>query len=257
MHDSLFTSFTADKCPDWLCPACRSRSLAILPGTFHRRENAFTIRYHHHEDFRPQDYAYVFSCLLKCHNPTCGEAVAVSGTGGDEFDGGYDEHGNPGPRFTEFFEAKHFYPPLPLFVPPAACPDRVAEQLKEVSSLLTGHFSSAANAIRSLVEMLLDDLEVPRTLDRPGKAPRPLWLNERLTRYEDIIGDHHAGMDALKLFGNAGSHGSSAITRQHLEDACAIVEQLIIELYPRKADASTQIVRLKEAFSRKPISDEN
>lgn len=167
---------------------------------------------------------------------------------------GYEDP-DEGTVYIGSYIARAFTPPLPLFAVPAGCPERVSGQLNEISSLLTGHFTSAANAIRSLVEMLLDDLGVPRTLERPDKEPRLLWLNERLTRFEEMIGEHHAGMDALRLFGNAGSHGNPDITQQHLEDACVIVEQLVQQLYQRKADTSSQIDRLKEAFTRKPAAE--
>lgn len=250
MPDSLFTSFGPSYCPEWLCPACLNPTMEMVKDSFNRGISAWTIR--HYQELDPEQHQIVFSCLLRCAHTGCGETVAISGDG-EVFQGCEDPE--EGIVYIESYTARAFTPPLPLFAVPAGCPERVSGQLNEISSLLTGHFSSAANAIRSLVEMLIDDLGVPRTLERPDKEPRELRLNERLTRFEEMIGEHHAGMDALRLFGNAGSHGNPDITQQHLEDASVIVEQLVQQLYQRKADTSSQIDRLTEAFAKKPAAE--
>ncbi|WP_128085365.1 DUF4145 domain-containing protein [Pantoea deleyi] len=254
MPQSLFTWFTPQLCPGWLCPACQSASLAILPDTFMRFENAFT-RLNKSEDwFEPEHYAYIFNCMLQCARSTCREVVSVSGIGADEFDYQHDEERDyTGPTYTEFFQARHFCPPLPLFLVPDACPDSVRCQLTEISSLLAAHPAAAANAIRSLLEVLLDDLKVPRAEARTNRTPRPLNLHGRLQNLKVIQAGHYDGMMALKMLGNAGSHGGKQIEQQHLDDACAVLELLINQLYQRQPDLSSQIERLNRAFAKKPV----
>jgi len=249
MAESLFTRFTIERCPE-----CHNASLAILPGSFSEGPSAGTVRHRDELWFDAEHYEFIFTCRLICERSTCRETVAISGNGGLEDVYGYDEQGKEEHSCIEWFQAKTFFPPLPLFIPPAGCPDSVLDQLKDISSLLTGHPAAAANAIRSLVEVLLDDFGIPRVEERPGKSPRNLWLGERLKLHKDKLGEHHDGMDALKLFGNAGSHGGSPIKNKHLDDACLVVEYLLTQLYSRRPDVSIQIARLSESFKRKPDS---
>lgn len=252
MPQSLFTWFTPQQCPGWLCPACQSASLAIVPDTFVRFENASTSQHKGQDWFEPENYVYVFTCMLQCVRASCREVVSVSGTGAEEFNYPHDERDETGRSYTEFFQARYFYPPLQLFVLPEACPDSVRSQLTEISSLLTAHPAAAANAIRSLLEVLLDDLKVPREEGRAGRSPHHLNLHERLLIHKKMQGNHYDGMMALKMFGNAGSHGGTPIEQQHLEDACAVLEQLIKQLYHLQPDLSHQIERLNRAFAKKP-----
>lgn len=251
MPDSLFTAFEKERCPDWLCPACLNPSLAIVSGSFSQGNSAWTSRYYNEID--PEQHETVFSCMLRCSRTGCGETVAVCGDG-EVFQHQEDPENGGGLSYVQVFHARSFRPALPLFIPPAACPPAVLDQLREISALLTGHPAAAANAIRSLAELLLDDLGIPREEKRPGKSPRNLSLGGRLKLFKANLGEHHEGFDALKLFGNAGSHGGTPIERKHLDDACLILEQLIDMLYHRRPDLTQPIARLKETFQHNPGS---
>lgn len=251
---SLFTSFTPDLCPAWLCPSCYNQTLRIQAGSFHFDTSAASKKRVSRVDFDHWDVSYVFSGLLECTRLGCLETIAFLG------EGWCDEkvlRTGEGIRadVINMFRAKVFIPPLPLFIEPEGCPPNIKEQLNVISSLLTGHPTAAANAIRSLLEVLLDDLGVPREEPRPGKPPRDLTLHERLKKGKPITGSHHDGMMALKLFGNAGSHGGTPIKQKHLEDACSLLEQMVVHLYHRPGDVTSQVTRLTKAFSRKDKPD--
>jgi hypothetical protein len=254
MSDSLFKSFTQNTCPCWRCPDCFNETLAIVPESFFKADSGETTRCKHEEWFLVDHVSLVFSCTLLCQRNECSATVAVTGKGWTEEENYYDQYDEVQTNYPDRFCAKTFYPPLPLFLPPEECPESVLEQLASVSSLLTGHPAAAANAIRSLLESLLDDLSVPRQELRPGKSPRVMNLHERLDKHKSIIGTHHDGLLALKLFGNAGSHGGILIKQKHLEDACQVLEQVITQLYRSSSDVSEQIARLNENFSLKPSS---
>ena len=253
MSDSLFKSFTQGNCPRWRCPDCFNETLAIVPESFCKIYTAATTRFKDDDNFGAEHAKYVFSCMLRCVRADCQETVAVTGNGWIREDNDYDYSGQTVTTYTDYFVATTFFPALPLFDIPADCPEPVLDQLNEISSLMTGHPAAAANAIRSLLETLLDDLSIPREELRPGKAPRPLKLHDRLEKHKAMSGSHYDGMMALKIFGNAGSHGGSPIKQQHLEDACAVLELLINQLYMRKPDLSFQIERLNQAFAKKHL----
>lgn len=248
MTDSLFTRFSKKCCPKWLCPGCYSVSLAIVPESFMSEMDASTRRKRNGPDFEPEDSTCVFSCMLKCRKTGCGEVVAVGGFGGVDTVWGTDDNGRSFPEYATRFQAKYFNPPLPFFVPPEGCPDNVKRHLRNISSLLTGHPAAAANAIRTLLEVLLDELKVPRMALRRDTKHRFLRLHDRITCFPGLLGPHLEAFLALKYFGNAGSHGGGVITKSNLEDACQVLEQIVKLLYFRHPDVSEHIARLAKSF---------
>ena len=249
MPDSLFTAFTSERCPDWLCPECHNASLAILPGSFSDGPCADTVKLKNEIWFDTEHYKFIFSCRLICERSGCQETVAVSGTGWVDQVYGYDEQGNQEQNFIKMYEAKTFYPPLPLFIPPEGCSENLLNRLSDISALLTGHAAAAANAIRSLPEVLLDDLEAPRIEMRKGKKDIVLKLHHRIENYQHKFGNLGDGLMALKHMGNSGSHGNDSIRRQHLEDACHVIEQIVTQLCKREADLTEKIARLHKAYA--------
>lgn len=251
---SLFTCFTPELCPAWLCPSCYNQTLRIQKGSFHFDTSAASKKRVSRVDFDHWDVSYVFSGLLECTRLGCLETIAISGEGWCQDKRRTTRNGIEA-DVINMFRAKVFIPPLPLFIEPEGCPSDIKVQLKVISSLLTGYPTAAANAIRSLLEVLMDDLGVAREKLQPGKPPRDLTLHERLIKSKSITGSHHEGMMALKLLGNAGSHGSTSIKQKHLEDACSLLEQVVVNIYHRPNDVTLQVARLTEAFSQKAKPD--
>lgn len=251
MSHPLFTSFPSNRCPAWLCPACESASLAIDADTFRYEMNSYTRLNKHHGWFDPDDYTYIFSCMVQCSRPECREVVAVSGVGFIDDVWGHDVNGHPEPEFVELFQARHFYPPLPLFVTDEHWPEKVKTRLTDISSLLAAHPSAAANAIRSLLEVLLDDMNVPRMVLTRASKQYFLKLHARIEGYPQLLGTHYDAFMALKHFGNAGSHDGQPIRQSHLNDACDVLEIIVRQLYQKPPDISGHIARLDKAFAKK------
>lgn len=249
---SLFASFTQDRCPSWTCPGCMKETLRIVPGSFFYRRTAETLAYEKDLWFDFYYVGYVFSCLLECELAGCSDPVAVTGKGWLTEDNSYDHRSQTVTESIPYFEAQTFYPPLPLFIPPDGCPKSVIDELNEISALLNAHPSAATNAIRRLLETLLDEMTVPREIPREGKSPVKLKLHDRIERYPDILGEHQRGVMALKYLGNTGSHENKEIERQSLDDACQILENIIRQLYQSKPDLIRQIERLERDHKPKP-----
>jgi len=249
---SLFESFTKDRCPSWTCPGCMKETLKIVPGSFFYRKTAETLVHEKEHWFDFYYVGYVFSCLLECELTGCSDPVAVTGRGWLTEDNSYDHLSQTVTESIPYFEAQTFYPPLPLFIPPEDCPASVIKELNNISALLNAHPSAATNAIRRLLETLLDDMKVPRERPREGKSPERLKLHDRIDRFPDILGEHQRGVMALKYLGNTGSHENRAIERECLEDACQILENIIHQVYQRKPDLTQHIERLETAHKPKP-----
>lgn len=236
---SLFTSFTHDQCPDWLCPSCYNQTLRIQAGSFHFDTSAATKRSVSRVDFDPGDVSYVFSGLLECTKLGCLETIAVSGEGwcdqkifklreGIEVD------------VIDTFRAKVFIPPLPLFIEPDGCPPHIKSQLNVISSLLTLNSAAAANAIRRLLEILMDVMDVPEANN----------LHQRIEQGLHIFGHESAAIHALKAVGNAGSHGNT-ITDKDLEEASLVLELIVKKFCHASPDLSDIVHRLNTAFIKR------
>jgi len=236
---SLFKSFTHEQCPAWLCPSCYNQTLRIQAGPFHYRTSAASKKRLNGFDIDPRDVSYVFSGLIECTRQGCRETIAVSGEGwcdekvlktceGIEVD------------VIDTFRAKVFIPPLPLFIEPEGCPPDIKSQLNIISSLLTLNSAAAANAIRRLLEILMDVMDVPEAQN----------LHRRIEQGLELFGEDAAAIHALKAIGNAGSHGND-ITDKDLEEACLVLELIVKKFCHASPDLSDIVHRLRTAFTKR------
>ena len=183
---SADTYFTEDNIPEWLCPACMAPSLELLPGSFHSQHSAYSL-HNRREDWYDYDHEeFVFTCILQCRRSSCRESVAVSGSGRGEREP--DERQEDMVYYT-LYRAKSFTPPLPVFSLPEDCPEDVKCQLKMAASLLPISGSAALNSMRIALELLLDNMEIPRFSMDSGK-PWPIKLGTRIERFKDKLGPH-------------------------------------------------------------------
>lgn len=244
---SLYTTFLEDKIPHWLCPGCLNETLEIIPGSFHKEANSDTSQHLTEEGFELDfHYRMVFSCLLRCSRKVCLEAVAINGEGWLELDIN-EEKGQQ--EYYQVYRARSFYPPLPIFTPPEHCPEDICGQLKEISALLAAHPSAAVNTMRTVLEMLLDGLGVPREIERISKKPLVLTLHKRIDDYSAILGGYSDAFMALKWLGNRGSHTDEPIKQSHIEGACTVLDELIQQLYPQKSNVPTIVAELSKAYA--------
>lgn len=181
----------------------------------------------------------VFSGLLECTRLGCLETIAVSG------EGLRDEKVLMNRERVEvdvidMFRAKVFIPPLPLFIEPEGCPADIKSQLNVISSLLTLNSAAAANAIRRLLEILMDVMDVPEAKK----------LHQRIEKGLHVFGQDSAAIHALKAIGNAGSHGNE-ITEKDLEEACQVLEMIVKKFCHASPDLSDIVQRLKTAFNER------
>lgn len=113
------------------------------------------------------------------------------------------------------------------------------QQMNVISSLLTVSNAAAANAIRRLLEILMDVMDVPEAKN----------LHRRIELGLELFGEDAAAIKALKAVGNAGSHGND-ITHQDLEEACQVLEAIIKKFCHVSPDLSDIVKRLETAFTK-------
>ncbi|NNS10190.1 DUF4145 domain-containing protein [Erwinia sp. JH02] len=242
----LHTAFTEDTIPHWRCPTCYNESLEIVPGSFFKEETSETRLSKGEVWFEYDHYEMVFSCLLRCSRKACMEAVAITGKGWVDCDMDYESDTL---NFVERFRASTFHPPLPVFIPRADCPDPVRQQLKEISALLAAHPSAAINTMRTVLEMLLDELKVPREVTRIGKDPLTLTLHRRIDVHPAILGGYGDAFMALKWLGNQGSHSDRRIRQSHIEGDCTVLDDLIQQIYRPVSAVPAIVATLSKAYA--------
>ncbi len=242
----LYTSFTEGTIPHWRCPACLNETLEIVPGSFFSEETSETRLCKNEVWFEYDHYKVVFSCLLRCSRKACMEPVAITGKGWVEREVD-DESGTL--NYVNLFRATTFHPPLPVFIPPADCPDNVRRQLKEISALLAAHPSAAINTMRTMLEMLLDEFKVPREVARAGRDPLVLTLHRRIENYPSLLGDYGAAFMAIKWLGNKGSHNDRRIRQSHIEGACIVLDDMIQQIYRPVSAVPAIIATLSKAYA--------
>lgn len=233
-------NFTETNTPDWMCPTCKKGILRIKGDSFKTFETRDSLRRNYNDpDFDPYGVEYIYSCVLQCNNDKCQEVVTSTGGGGADIEEFYGENGHLNQHWVSVFRPTFFEPALAIIDIPTNCPIEVAGPLQESFRLFFCSPPSAGNNIRVAVESLLTQLGVP-TFDSKSKPPH-LTLKARLTRLSAEHSEFNDLFDAIRLFGNNGSHPDSKITTDDLMDAYELIEHVLQAIY-KPAQIPTEIV---------------
>lgn len=239
MDRSLYKySFSRENTPDWTCPTCKKGILRIIDDSFKNVETRDSLRNRDHPEWDPSGVEYIYSCVLRCNNDKCLEIVSSTGVGGADIEGFYNKHGYPDQHWVDYFRPTFFEPPLTIINIPENCPIEVAEQLQESFRLFFCSPASAANNARASIESLLTVLGVPT---HDIKSQR-LSLKARLSHLPAEHSEFNTLFDAIRLFGNDGSHPDSKITTDDVMDAYELIEHVLQVLYKPAPKLPTEIV---------------
>jgi hypothetical protein len=212
-------------------------------GEFSFHEDAATNRHSGEEWFGAEHAHYVFTGVLSCG--TCSESVVISGHGGWE-----EDYSDQGIEYYRVLTPKFFHPPLKIIEPVVSedVPAEVFAYLEKASQVFWCDADSSVNRLRTVVEYLLDGLNVPRTGANNGR----LTLGARISSLTD---PKHASvkdaLDSLRHMGNDGSHGSVGIERHELLLAFAVVKYCIEQLYPKIVDHTAMLKFVSEVNQQK------
>jgi len=158
---------------------------------------------------------YIFSIHLKCRS--CNETIAVTGYMTEYVS---DDERQPQKEVTPLF----YYPAPKIIHIPNSCPKSVVKVINESFNLFWINASSCANKIRLSIEVLLDELGIPK------KGT----LNSRLKVFEKTNSDVSQFLIAIKWIGNAGSH--SLITKNQVLDGYELLEFALEKLFNDRED---------------------
>lgn len=236
MDRSLYKyHFTRTNTPDWMCPTCKKGIIRIVDDSFKTVETRDSRQAHDHPNWEPCFVTSIYSCLLRCNNEQCQEIVASTGNGSADIEDFYNKHGHQDQRYVELFRPTFFEPPLAIIDIPEICSAEVAEPLQESFRLFFCSPASAANNVRIAVECLLTELKVPT------HGPKRLTLNNRLDLLSEEYSEFKDLFNAIRVFGNDGSHPDSKITINDVMDAYEIISHVLQVLYRQNSKRATEL----------------
>lgn len=191
-----------------------------------------------------------FTGFLKCNSSTCNEYVAVIGyISRDPYD--YDD-----PEEGHVFDYDNFYYPL-LFDPPikyftisSKIPEVIQDSLKDAFRLYWADNSACGNAIRRVVEILLNHEKIRKRIVRQQKSQPETYyysLHERLDLYGQKNSVVSELLKSIKWIGNAGSHTNQLLNRQVL-DAFDLLNLALSNLYIQD---TARLTRLSKKINKR------
>lgn len=230
MSSDVGTSFTEIYGgPEWLCPECEKALLKIVDGSLFVFESVESEILHGHPDWTPDWVEKRFTCMFRCTNARCEEPVAVAGV---TVSRSYIDRHKGEVHYDQYLPK--FVHPSPNFVPlPPELPQEISTELRASFTLFWFDPSSAANKVRSAVELLMNDFKIPRLMRAAGRTER-LSLNRRIQLFQKKEPAHGESLLAVKWIGNAGSH-YSGITQADMLDVYEILGHVFDELYSHRS----------------------
>ncbi len=229
--------------PTWPCPLCNSVALALpkAKGGLLCKETGPSLREHQHEAWDVDWVVKRFAALLECHNPACGQVVAVLGRASVEEEHYYDENGETQTNYEDVYTPISFHPAPPIFAIPEQCPEKVRALLTASFALIWLDVPSAANRMRAGVEALLDDQRVQKSKSRRGKRQ---YLTTHV-RIQELAAKHREAAEylmAIKWLGNSGSHAANdVVSRGELLGAAELFEAALELIYVKKQKKFRQL----------------
>ncbi|HAT3994257.1 TPA: DUF4145 domain-containing protein [Elizabethkingia anophelis] len=223
--------FTLSNIPDYTCPTCKKSLLNKDENNFNLYESSTSLSLKNHEAWEP-DWMYgSFLGLLKCNNISCSEVVIITGNYKSFEYEEYDEISNtPCLDVGNLLTPTFFNPAIQLFQLNENIPEAISEEIKESFKLYWTDSSSCANKVRKVIELIMDNLKIPKTHLKSKKRVR-YSLHQRIENFK--IKNHNQGelLMAIKWIGNSGSHSSDKISHDDLLDSYEILELLTEKLY--------------------------
>jgi hypothetical protein len=240
LDDNLFKQyFSLNSVPNWLCPTCLRGTLRVNKEDFKKEYNGATQASKDDPSFDYDWVRYVFHGLLRCNS--CGEKVVFCGIGEVEQD--YDDS-ERGWNYFDYFTPKYFYPTVRLIVIEniEAVPEQALSSVDKACELFWTDLDSCANRIRTAIEYILDNLQVPRK--------KGVTLHARIEKLDSFkYADVKTILEAVKWIGNAGTHELGGLHRDSVVDGFRMLEHCLSTLYPKPPVDAKPILALAKAIN--------
>ncbi|MDR6527320.1 hypothetical protein J2787_002712 [Chryseobacterium rhizosphaerae] len=240
--------FTVNNLPDYICPTCKKGLLNKYKEDIKTYESKTSLSLGNNEAWEPEWMHGLFLGLLKCNNISCSESVAITGNYRCSQDYEYDEINDRNNLVVEEYLTPTFFnPAINIFQLNENIPENISQEIKESFKLYWVDLSSCANKIRKVVELIMDNIKIPKTYLKNGKRKR-YSLHERIENFK--IRNQAQGdlLMAIKWIGNSGSHSSETISKDNLLDSYEILEHVTENLYGKQLQ---RIERISKIINKK------
>ncbi|MFH6984920.1 DUF4145 domain-containing protein [Marinoscillum luteum] len=236
--------------PPWPCPICGVGILnAVKP--LKAEQSQATIKGRKSTSFSSdnEDAIFRFAGFMLCANSQCNERISIAGNGQLLAEGTNAQAGvkYQGPRYGVFYP-RYFEPALQIFTVPDSCPKDIKEQVIKSFSLYFMDSNACANAIRTSLELIMDEQGIPGL----NEKNKPITLGARINQFNDLNPKLKPLIEAVKWVGNAGSH-ISGISKNGILDGYELLQFVLSDLYERN-DVYDRLSKKAEAInqSKKP-----
>jgi hypothetical protein len=230
---------TNDNIPSWPCPRCQVPALTLVKDSL-RTLNDWKSDHTPEQEYYPTQVTGCFVCLLYCMK--CGEVCAVSGN----FET-YEDFPVDGNQFFERCTPSSINPTPPMIDIPAKCPSVVKAEVVAAFSLYWCDLAASLNRIRNALELVLDDLNIPKVnVDKAKRKRHRLNLHQRIERLEKkrpALKKICDRMMAVKHLGNAGSHPGVKVKAVDVFDGFDILERVLQDRYSAHAGVLARTVK--------------
>ncbi|WP_225525095.1 DUF4145 domain-containing protein [Rhizobium leguminosarum] len=229
------------------CPRCGKGTLTTKKDSFVHHEPTHASRELEEDDLVGEMSWGRFSGYLTCNVMLCGELVVVAGDYREYYHVHIDnETGDPVDYSDMNYTPLVMYPAPPMIELPKALQKEARAQMTKAFELFWSDGAACANRLRIVVELLLDQLGIPRK-GAKGKAKNArLNLSDRIDLLKIARPGHEKALTALREVGNTGSH-EGEVELEELLDCFELLEDAMIELLEQrrakldaKADAIIQ-----------------
>jgi hypothetical protein len=198
-------------------------------------------RHRDHPGWEPEWIRGFFTVSTECSNRAC-QAVGVV-VGDMKVDTDVDDQGHWQGQYDTFYRIRYVEPPLAIVTIPNGCPEDVSKAIADASRLLWIDSGSAANRLRTVVELLLTALGVRKT----NSSRKRMTTHTRIEALRATRPDVADVLEAVKWIGNVGSHPESLTTKDVLEGA-ALLEHALKLVYDT---SDKEIARLAKRVNKR------
>lgn len=226
--DAFNESFRFNDCPVWKCSSCLNGTLIFDKKRFTIFETKASKKAREeYEDWDPTWINEHFSGILSCSNPKCQDKYIISGTISTDIEYDSDEKLEVG---TQNFYPQYIYPIIHIFEIPDETPDEIVEAIKKAFLLYWVDNSACGNAIRTVVESIMDDKKIRKTATKSTGKRTKISLHKRLENFSLKYKDVGTLLMAIKWIGNTASH-SDELYKDDLLDGFEFLKVSLEKLY--------------------------
>lgn len=218
------------------CPRCRDGKLTQMKDSFVQLEPSYVSEQIKADELQGEMSWGRFSGYLVCTKASCGELVVIAGDFEEHYHTQFDDETGEPVEFTHTsYRPSVMHPAPPMIELPRSLNAAAKEHMTRAFELFWSDAGACANRLRIVVELLLDQLEVPRSGPKGKQNNARLNLSDRIAILKDLRPGHDKALTALREIGNTGSHEGD-VEFEELLDCFELLEDAVIELLERRRE---------------------